>query len=134
MRTFFLRTILFGTIIALFALALAPALALAAQNDMSVSHCGNSPSTARAPASNNCLAHCQLIQCRLSSAADVRIVSFSSPGNFNLPVCHATAPAAEVPSVRSNGVPPQPIDGSPPHIDVTYQCRNSLNSEDPASL
>ena len=134
MRKFFLRTILFSAIIALFALALAPALALAAQNDMGVSHCGNSPSAANAPASNSCLAHCQLLQCRLSSAADARIVSFSSPNTSNLPVCLTTAAAAEVTPVCRNSVPPRPVDGPPPHIDATYQCRNSLSSEDPASL
>ncbi|MDO8579071.1 MAG: hypothetical protein Q7R50_07845 [Dehalococcoidales bacterium] len=134
MRTFILKTILFGTIIALFALALAPALALAASGDMSGSHCGTSPAKAAAPASDNCLAHCQLVQCRISSAADARIVSYSSPDNFNLPVGLTAAVAAESPSVCRNAVPPQQVVESPPRFEATYQCRNSLNSDDPASL
>ena len=134
MRKFLLTVTLFGTIIALFALALAPALALAAVSDMGGSHCGITPPAADAPGSSDCLAHCQLIQCRLSSAADARIVSFNAPDNLNLPVCVNTAAAAEVPSVCSNPVPLQTIDTSPPYFNVTYQCRNSLNSEDPVSL
>lgn len=134
MKRFLLRVIRFSAIFALFALALTPALALAAPEETAASHCGNISAAAKVPAPDTCQTHCRLLQSRLSSAADARIVSFTTTDNLNLPVCVTTDPTAEATSVYTKTIPPQPVTESPPQRGVVYQCRNSLNSEDPASL
>lgn len=134
MRTLLLRTILAGAIIALLSLALAPVAALAAPMNSS-SHCG-SADPQNAPITNSCLMHCQIIQCRVSSAVDSRAINMNGAQTGSLlPVCVNSPKTAETQAVCLKAVrPPQPDLDTSPYPDVIYQCRNSLSSEDPASL
>ena len=100
MRVFLGKTIVFAVVAALFTMALAPALAVAAPENTGGTHC-DSDSAATVPGSDSCLSHCQLIQCRLSAAGDARAVNINNSVQSHAQVCFDTALSdqnVEVPS------------------------------------
>lgn len=123
-----------GAILALFTLALAPVMAIAAPVTMG-SHCNSGTVASEAPLTNSCFMHCQIIQCRVSTAVESRAANLSRPIDENLlPVCLNVQPTLESATPCSKAIPPDPAHEPPPLREIIYQCRNSLSSEDPASL
>ena len=132
MSTNLLKSIMAGIVIAVLAMAAAPVMAVASMDSMTA-HCNSNPPLEKVAIPNCCLApDCSLFP--LSGIVDKKVILFSSPTGNNAPMALNPIAGSETTSPCKKPPPHDPTREFPSPLNIKYQCRNSLNSDDPFSL
>ena len=132
MRINSLKSILAGIIIAVLAMTAAPVIANAAMGNMT-SHCDANPSPEKAAIPSCCLeSDCPMFS--LSNAVDKQVILFSPPAGNDVRVSFNAITDSDSTSACRKPTPHDPTTELPSPLNIKYQCRNSLNSDDPFSL
>lgn len=130
------KIILIAVVTALLILLAAPTIAIASM-EMTPSSCDTNPLHTKPSIPICCVtADCLLSHCSLSNAAasEVLLPSRSTLdknvhiGQPKTSVSTETSPDSKIPQQR------EPSQESPPHLNTTYHCRNSLDSEEPPQV
>lgn len=122
-----------GIFVAVVAMTAAPVIANAAMTFNMASHCDASPSPEKAAIPSCCLASdCPMFS--LSNAVDKQVILFSSPAGSTTPMTLNPIEGSESISTCQKPPPHDPTQDLPSPSNITHQCRNCLNSDDPFSL